>query len=61
MGLFLIIVSPINIVFPHREFGLKQDAIVRLMITHNNNWNSCLDFVLVSKARQLCLPKFYNP
>ena len=29
MGLFLIIVSPINIAFPHREFGLKQDPNVR--------------------------------
>ena len=30
------------------------------MITYNNNWNWCLDFVLVS-ARQLCIATFYNP
>ena len=30
------------------------------MITYNNNWYSSLDFVLVSKARQLCLLTFYN-
>ena len=51
MGLFLMIVSPINIAFPHREFGrearykCEQDANT---ITYNNHGNSCLDFVLVS-------------